>query len=288
MMAVVRTCAARRDGRAPLDIAFAALMGALLAVLMLVGATPALSQTAAQSAGQAAGERGYVLGPSDAISVKVYGQNEFDIQTRVKPDGTIVMPLIGKVQASGKNVIQLADEIAERLERGNYLRDPIVNVEINEYNSRYVRVAGKVASPGLVPLDRNYRVLDVLLRSGWVREGGSQFVLLRRSADNKEVRLDTDELAKGGTGSDITLEAGDTLYIEDSELVFITGQVNRPGGYPLKPGMTIARLIAAAGGVAATGSSGKVNLKRGAKESQVDDQTTLQKDDVVTIRERLF
>jgi len=258
-----------------------AVLGMLLAALS--GAAPAAAQAPAAQA-----SRGYVLGPDDAITVVVYGQNEFNIQTRVKPDGSIVMPLIGKVQASGRNIIELADEVERRLEAGNYLRDPIVNVEITGYNSRYARVAGKVSAPGLVPLDRNYRVLDVLLRSGWVREGGSQYVLLRRASDNKEIRLDTEGLARGGEGSEIILEHGDTLFVEDAELVFITGQVNRPGGYPITEGMTVARLIAAAGGVTATGSSGKVALKRGKSEQSVDDQTVLQKDDVINVRERLF
>ena len=104
-----------------------------------------------------------MLGPNDNISVLVYGQTEFNVQTRVKPDGSIVMPLIGKVQAQGKTVITLADEITRRLVSGNFLKAPIVNVEVSEYNSRYGRVAGKVGQPGLVPLDRSTKLLDLSL-----------------------------------------------------------------------------------------------------------------------------
>jgi polysaccharide biosynthesis/export protein len=229
----------------------------------------------------------YVLGPNDAITVLVYGQNEFNVQTRVKPDGSIVMPLIGKVQAQGKTVITLADEITRRLEAGNYLKDPIVNVEVSQYNSRYVRVAGKVGNPGLVPLDRSNRLLDVLLMSGWVQDAGSEFITIRK-ADGKDLRINSDELARGII-ADIQLDAGDTLYVADAEVVYLTGAVARPGTYQLKPGMTVTELLATAGGVGPTGSSGKVGLKRGgAKEVDADQQTKLETGDIINVRERLF
>ena len=100
------------------------LMLALLCALVL--APGAHAQT------PAAASPGYVLGPNDGVSIIVYGQTEFNVATRVKPDGSIVVPLIGKVQAQGKTNLTLADEITRRLVQGNFLRDPIVNVEITE------------------------------------------------------------------------------------------------------------------------------------------------------------
>ena len=259
----------------------AGLTGFAAALLVL----PAIS---APAMAQAAQSQGYVLGPNDSITVVVYGQNEFNVQTRIKPDGSIVMPLVGKVQAQGKTVITLAEEITRRLVAGNFLKDPIVNVEVNEYNSRYVRVAGKVGAPGLVPLERSNRLLDVLLRAGWVRPEGSQYITIRRAADGKELKVNTDELARG-EAADIMLDAGDTLYVAEAELVYLTGAVARPGAYPLKPGMTVSEMIAQAGGVGPTGSNGKVGLKRGnEKERDVDQQTKLEPGDIINIRERMF
>ncbi len=254
---------------------------ALLAALMgFALAAPAWSQVVPPA---------YVLGPNDSITVIVYGQNEFNVQTRIKPDGSIVMPLIGQVQAQGRTVITLADEIRGRLTAGNFLRDPIVNVEVNEYNSRYVRVAGKVGAPGLVPLDRSTKLLDVLLRSGWVRDDGSEFITVRRAADGREIRVAADELARGAQG-DITLEAGDTVFVAEAERVFVTGAVNRPGAYPLRPGMTVTELLATAGGVGPSGSANRVGLRRGGapRETDADGQTVLQPGDIINVRERLF
>jgi polysaccharide export outer membrane protein len=261
-------------------------LASIFAIALLAAVAVALLPTASMA--QTRADRGYVLGPNDGVTVIVYGQQEFNVQTRVKPDGSIVMPLIGRVQASGKNVIELADEVRSRLVAGNFLREPIVNVEVTDFRSQYARVVGKVGQPGLVPLDQRYRVLDLLLRAGWVQQGGANFVLMRRGSDNKEIRLETDALARGGAGSDIYVEPGDTLFVDDAELVFLTGQVARPGPYALEPGMTIANLIARAGGVGPTGSSGRFGLKRGKTEQTVDEDAVLQKDDVVDVRERLF
>ncbi|MFA7439350.1 MAG: polysaccharide biosynthesis/export family protein [Sphingomonadaceae bacterium] len=258
----------------------------ILAVFLLLGGAAAVAQT---STPESADAGGYVLGPSDVINVMVYGQSEFNVQTRIKPDGSIVMPLIGRVEAAGRNTIQLADDIRKRLVSGNYLRDPIVNIEVTGYNSRFARVVGHVGASTIVPLDRNYPVLDVLLKAGWVRASASRYVQLHRASDGQKIQLDTDELARAGEGSDIIVQPGDTLFVEAAEVVYLTGPAMRPGAYQLKPGMTIANLLAQAGGVAQTASRSKFGVTRGtADEEIVDDQFVLEKDDVVRVRERLF
>jgi polysaccharide export outer membrane protein len=250
------------------------------------GASAQTAQTAQKAAPTTS--PAYVLGPNDAISVMVYGQSEFNVATRVKPDGTIVMPLIGKVQAEGKTVITLADEISRRLVQGNYLKEPIVNIEISEYNSNYVRVIGKVGSPGMIPLDRSTRLMDVLLRAGWVQDAGSETITLRRASDGTEQKVNTKDLALGVV-PDVTLQNGDTIYVPEVEVVYLTGAAMRPGTYPLKRDMTMSDLLAMAGGVGPTGSSGKFGLKRGdAKEVDISGTDKLKAGDVVRVRERLF
>lgn len=255
-----------------------------LAVLAMALALPAAAQRLPASA---APQAGYVLGPNDAITVVVYGQTEFNVQTKVKPDGSISLPLVGRIQAAGRTVVGLADDVANQLKSKNLLRDPIVNVEITEYNSRFVRVAGKVAQPGLVPLDRPYRVLDALLRSGWVRDDGATFVVLRRAGQGEQL-INTADLARGDPARDPMLEAGDTVYVPDADLVYLTGAVNRPGAFALRPGLSVRQLVALAGGASQTGNADKVRLVRGGREIDATPDTELQRGDQITVRERLF
>ncbi|KAB7648927.1 polysaccharide biosynthesis/export family protein [Polymorphobacter fuscus] len=233
-------------------------------------------------------EAGYVLGPDDTVQVVVYGQSEFNITTRIKSDGTIVMPLIGSVKAAGRTNLSLAAAITDALTKGGLLKSPIVNVEIMNYLSKSVNVAGKVAQPGIIPLDRPYRVLEALLKAGWVNDAGATYIYLRRPGQ-EEMRLDVEDLVRGGPDKDLLLRGGDTLFVPDADLAFLTGQINKPGGFAVLPNMTIRQAIAAAGGVTASGSSNKVGLIRGnAKEVDVDTNQIVQKNDVIVVKERLF
>jgi polysaccharide export outer membrane protein len=254
---------------------------AIVALFVAIGAM------ATMASAQPATVAGYVLGVDDAIDVTVFGAPEASVKTRIKYDGTIVMPMIGPIQAAGQTNVSLAALIKKKLIAGNFYKDPIVNIEILGYSSRVVSVAGKVAAPGLYPLDKPYRVLDVLLKAGWIQ--GSQTVYLRRASDGKEIKLDTLELVRGSPDQDPYLEAGDTIFVPDAEFVYVQGQVARPGPVAITPGMTVREALAAAGGVTALGSEKKVSLVRGnAKEVDAKLDAQVQPKDVLVFKEKLF
>jgi polysaccharide export outer membrane protein len=252
----------------------------LIALTWLVfGATLASAQTA---------DSGYVLGPDDSVQVIVYGQPEFGVTTRIKSDGTIVMPLIGTLKAAGMTNITLAKAVTDKLTSNGFLKDPIVNVEIGNYLSKTVNVAGKVTTPGIYALDRQYHALDMLLKAGWIRENGASYVYLRRPG-SPEIRLEAEGLVRGDDTKDPVLRAGDTLYVPDADQFYISGQVNRPGSFPVLPNLTVRQALVLAGGVTATGSANKVGLVRGgAKEIDADPSQIIQKNDVIVVKERLF
>lgn len=259
------------------------LVQSLVLAALLGGAAVAQPQPAAPVE-----TKGYVLGPDDTVQVIVYGQSEFNVTTRVKADGTIVMPLIGVVKAEGRTNISLAKEVTDRLVAGGFLKDPLVNVEVGAYVSRSVNVAGNVTQPGIVPLDRPYHALEVLLKSGWVRSDGANFVYLRRPGQ-PERKLEVEQLVRGAADSDPLLVPGDTLYVPPAETFFIYGQVNSPGMKGILPGMTIRQAIALSGGVTAAGKADKVGLVRaGGKEIDADPSMKVQNGDVIIIKERLF
>jgi polysaccharide export outer membrane protein len=182
----------------------------------------------------------------------------------------------------------LAKLITDKMVSGGYLRDPVVNVEVTQYVSRSVNVAGRVAVPGIVSLDRPYRALEVLLKTGWIREDGANYVYLRRRGQ-PEMRLATEELVRGDANKDPLLLEGDTLYVPDADKFYIYGQINQPGTFPILPGMTIQQAMAIAGGATATGSTGKVGLVRGSeKEQSVEVTETIQRNDVIIVKERFF
>lgn len=255
------------------------LIRLVAALLQLFGGIAVSAQTA---------DSGYVLGPDDSVQVIVYGQPEFGVATRIKSDGTIVMPLIGTVKAAGLTNIALAKAVTDKLTTNGFLKDPIVNVEIGSYVSKTANVVGKVTTPGIYALDRPYHALDLLLKAGWIRENGASYVFLRRPG-TPEQRLEVEGLVRGDDTKDPLLRPGDTLFVPDADQFYISGQVNRPGNFPVLPNMTIRQALVLAGGVTATGSANKVGLIRGtAKEVDADPSQIIQKNDVIVVKERLF
>jgi len=100
-------------------------VGVVLSLVVMCGCTPpgshlteAQAQAAAAAAAVAAPDQdNYLLGPEDAIEISVWKEPDLNKQLVVRPDGKITYPLIGEVQASGRTVKQLQEEILKRLEK---------------------------------------------------------------------------------------------------------------------------------------------------------------------------
>jgi polysaccharide export outer membrane protein len=254
----------------------------LLAAAAIVAA-PAAAQPAPAQPPRAAFP-GYVFGPGDVVAITVFGHDSFNVTTRIKPDGTISMPLVGQIRAEGHTVVSLASEISRRLTQARLLKDPIVNVEIGDYQSRTVRVVGQIQRPGIYPLDQPYTLLDILLKAGWVRGDGSREIVIRRpGAEDQAISIDA--VLKGDPAADIRLEPGLTIVVPEPDIVYVMGGVMRPGGYPLMEGMTVGRVISMAGGAAPGGNARRFQLERdGKRMREATPDTPVKAGDVITVR----
>src|SRR5437588_3671673 len=70
----------------------------------------------------------FVIGASDALKITVWKNPDLSGDARVRPDGTITMPLIGDIQASGRTPSQLRDEIRHKLSA--YVKDDTAAVSV--------------------------------------------------------------------------------------------------------------------------------------------------------------
>src|SRR6185369_6348213 len=107
--------------------------------------------------------------PDDVVEVEVLGPAGFKQRSKIGADGNVTLPFIGAVPATKRTSLQLADDVKASLEKGGYFINPIMRVEIVGFASRYVTVLGQVGQPGLVPVDRPYRLSEILARVGGVR-----------------------------------------------------------------------------------------------------------------------
>lgn len=229
----------------------------------------------------------YVLGRDDVIEVGLLGRSDFGGRARVQADGTIQLPFIGKVPAVDRTTAELSDAIRQALQSGGYFADPVVTIEVVGYASRYVTVLGAFGAPGLVPINRPYRLSEIVARVGGVRETAADYLMVR-SENGEEKRYLVRELATGGEGVDPYVRPGDKIYAPAAETYYIYGQVNAPGAYPLQSGMTVRMALAKGSGLTESGSDKKIEVNRGGKKIKVKLDDKIEAGDVLVIGERLF
>ena len=271
------------------------LLGTLLlalAVSLAVPTRPAAAQTAgAQNAPASSGavmlNDGYVIGVGDVVEIAVLGREEFKPRVQVQVDGTVQLPYLHSVMATNLTVIQLRERVAKLLRDGGYYVDPVVSVTVVSYASRYVTVLGEFATPGLVPVDRAYRVSEILARAGGARPTAGDELVLRRTT-GEEVILPIELLSRGGPSDDPLVQPGDKLFIGAAPNFYIYGQVNAPGAYRIERGMTLRMALARGGGLTERGSTSRLSVFRNGKQIKATLDAAVNAGDTVVIGERFF
>jgi polysaccharide export outer membrane protein len=229
----------------------------------------------------------YVLGRDDVIEIGLVGGGYPGGRVRVQADGTVQLPFIGKVQVADHTTAEVSEMVRKALQQGQFFADPIVQVEVVGYASRYIVVLGAVGSPGLIPMNRPYRLSEILARVGGVRDGAADYLNIR-SADGKERHVFIKDLSTGDTTQDPYVQAGDKIYAPAAEMYYISGKVNSPGQYAANSDITLAMAIAKAGGLAEQGSDKKVEVTRGGKKTKLALTDKLQPGDIIVVGEKLF
>ncbi|RYG29574.1 MAG: polysaccharide transporter, partial [Burkholderiales bacterium] len=163
----------------------------------------------------------------------------------------------------------------------------VVNVEVTSYASRFVTVLGQVGAPGLVPINRPYRLSEILARVGSTQASAADYIVVR-SEGGSEKRYQIEDLATGDATKDPYVTPGDKIFAPTAEVFYMSGQVNAPGPFPMKSGMTVRQAIARAGGLTASGSDKKVEVTRSGKKTKLSGDALVQPGDVLVVGERLF
>lgn len=107
---------------------------------------------------------GYRLEPGNIVRVTVFNESNLSGDFQVDPAGNVGLPLIGNVPAAGISADTLAERIGATLQRGGFLREPRVNVEVVTYRPFYV--LGEVRNPGEFPYVQGMTVLSAIAKAG--------------------------------------------------------------------------------------------------------------------------
>jgi len=278
---------------------FVRFTAAIVAALTLAG--PLLSVRAATPAAPAAAANDpeqYRIGPGDVLHITVYQSPDLSIDARVTEAGVISYPLLGRVVLGGLTVGEAESHLANALKKGEIVKAPQVIIVVTTVRANQVNVLGQVGHPGRFPLDlAGMRLTEVIALAGGVVNGsGSDTVVLIGQRDGRPYRHEVDLpkiFAAGGTGEDIVVQPGDTLWVDRAPQIYVYGEIQHPGALPLLRGMTVMQAVAAGGGATPRGTLKNLRVSRRGPDGKIQTtepsmEETLKDGDVMYIRESLF
>lgn len=169
----------------------------------------------ADSTGLPIDPKTYVIGPEDIINVKVWRDPDFSGLKGVRPDGKITMPLIGDVQAAGLTPDRLSAQLKQAI--SEYIRQPDVEVEIIQVNSKSYTVSGEVNKVGRFPLVTEKRVFEALGDAGGFRDFANEKDILILRADGTRLHFNYKDFLKHGEtkkNQNVPLKNGDTIVVK--------------------------------------------------------------------------
>ena len=157
----------------------------------------------------------YRVGAEDVLEISVWREDTLKKEALVMPDGGISYPLIGDVQAAGRTVREIREEITKRLDK--YIPDPVVSVTVLKTGSQRIYVLGKVGKPGEFPVGRYVDVLQALSMAGGLTPfaDSSNIRIMRRDGDRQVVLpFEYGAVVRGQKLDDnIQLRSGDVVVV---------------------------------------------------------------------------
>jgi len=261
------------------------------------GFNPARAQAAPTAATAANPAVEYRLGSGDVVRINVYQNPDLMLETRVTEAGIVSYPLLGTIRLGGLSVTEAEKLIADGLRKGNFIKQPQVTLVVLQVRGNQASVLGQVNRPGRYPIEvADMRLTDMLATAGGAAPTGSELVVVTGTRNGQPFRQEVDlpsVFAPGGKDKDILISNGDTIWVERQPLVYIYGEVQRPGPMRVERSMTVMQVLASGGGLTLRGTQKGIRLHRRATDgkTQVIEPTLddkVQDGDVVYVRESLF
>ena len=226
--------------------------------------------------------------PGDIISISTVGAPELTTTTqtssgsistgvggfvqgvKVGAEGEISLPYIGTVKVAGLSPSEAAKFLANSLEKGGFLVDPEISVQLVDSPTRAITVLGEVLKPSPIPAFGHIRLLDALSACGGLTAFASHTITIRRQGIPDPITIELGTDPKTASAADISLIPGDTVIVSRVGSVYVLGYVKNPEAIPLSGNspVTVLRALSMAGGVNYGAGLSKVRIIRTTADNQ--------------------
>jgi polysaccharide export outer membrane protein len=241
-------------------------------------ALPALAQPAGHP--ETAPRTTYLLGPDDVISIRAIDADEIsDKAIRIGSNGYINLPMVGRVHAGGLTTDEVEKELVVRLKP--FIRNPEVSINLVELRSQPVSVIGAVRNPGVQQLQGRKTLVEMLSLAGGAREDSGYSIKITRQKEWGAIPLPNAVMDSSGQFSvaevnlkdimeaknpveNIPIMPNDVISVPRGEMVYVIGDVKRPGGFVLgeKSRMSLLQALSMASGLEKTAATSKAKILR--------------------------
>jgi polysaccharide export outer membrane protein len=157
---------------------------------------------------------------------------------------------------------QVQHLVATRLHDENFVKDAQVSVFVAEYASQVVYVIGEVVKPGPYPLMGSHRMLDFISAAGgYTARAGKTIAIKTLSNPDHPLTIGPASAEKDANPE---IAAGDSIIISQAGIVYVLGDVKRPGGFMLdrEDTLTIMQALSLAEGTLSTAARASAKLIR--------------------------
>jgi polysaccharide export outer membrane protein len=206
------------------------------------------------------------IAPGDLLHITVFDVPEMTQDVRVGAKGEAQMALIGNIDMAGLTGEEAAEGIARELRNRKLLLSPQVNVLIKEFASQGVSVIGEVQHPGVYQVLGSRSLLDLISMAGGLTNVADTRITVKRRRGSEQtimVKLKTDD-PDTSLNNNVQVYSGDLIVVPRAGIVYVLGDVNRPGGFVMQDSgkITLLQALAQAGGASKSASLNKAVLMR--------------------------
>ena len=244
----------------------------LLAVVCSGAAQQMAPAASATDAERPLGNARILIGPGDLLSMTTFDVPELDQTIRVSDTGDAVLTLVGSLHLAGLTAAEAQRLIEDRLRQGNFLLDPHVSLIIREYGTQGVSVLGEVRKPGVYQVLGTRTLLDIISEAGGTTPLAAQQATVKRRAGEEKLVASLSNDPAELLAQQVELRPGDTVIVPKAGIVYVLGDVGRPGGYVMQNSGRISLLeaVAMAEGVNRTAAKKHTRLIRKSASSATD------------------
>lgn len=205
------------------------------------------------------------ISTGDLLDVNVFDTPDLSGKLRVDSRGTVTLPLGGDVFISNMTAEDAARKIEAHLRQADILKDPHVSITVLEYATQGVTVLGEVKNPGVYPLLGPHDLLDLISAAGGMTPNAARSVSITHRGDPTHSQtVNVESTAGGGAEFNANIRPGDTIMVARAGIVYVVGDVNKPGGFLIEGNgrLTVLQAIALAQGTSHTASLNHAKIIR--------------------------